>query len=258
MKYLLTVLLFIFSTQAFSQQASCFNVFAEKNQEPFTVDSLYSLKFKKTRIPLAAVTFGATVTGVGASLGAVPMAIIGLPSGVMAAGMYSFAHSGKKAMFERFKTDLLSKYSHEENTDLPSHLPSKYSHEEKAALKEEISRTNMIRQAVFFINNGISKNDSRRLIQFLISQGEDINYKHSLIFEGKDMLTGYTPMHEAVKGDNPVAIQMLYELGGSIHIKDSQGRTPLDLAIELKSKKAQKALSRISIMEQADGVVGKS
>lgn len=215
------------SVPAFAEKASCFSVFAKKNQEPLTLDTIRSLKFKKRGMPVTALLTGATATGVGAGLGFIPLALIGLPSGIVVSSTYAFSNAMLKKMLEDFKQRVISKYSNETKEESP------------------YRDINLIYRAAYFAGNGLSKNDSKRLVQFLVDQGEDINHQNSFVIDGKNIRDGYAPIHQAAKEDRPGAIQVLYELGGDIYIKNNQGQTPLEVALAQNSKKAQKALSRI-------------
>ena len=240
MKHLLLILPFILSTPVFAQSASCLSTFAQKNQvaqknqEPFTSESLKSLRYKSGFAPILAVLSGATITGFGATgdindILPPVLAVTGLPVGLTVAGIISFDQTFIQSRFEQFKQALISKY-HDKNQ-------SPY-----AAIN-----TGFIHLAVTFMNNrlvslgqGLSKNDSKRLIRFLVEEGENVNGTL-----GPKNLT--TPMHVAVEMDNPVAVRILHELGADIYRKNNEGRTAVDLSVELgyKARRAQKELNRI-------------
>ena len=237
MKHLLLFLPFILSTPVFAQSASCFSIFAQKNQGPLTSESLGSLNYKRSLMPLASVLAGTAVLGIGVAgtMGVMPDILptgvggVGLSAGVILGLQITRVQNFFKSEFKQFKQDLIDKYYNQKTLD---------------------NKESFIHRAVMHINTGgtgiggISTSDSKKLIQFLMEQGENIN--------GKDTWRGYTPMHIAVKENNPVAIRILHELGADIYQKNAAGKTPVDLSVELgyKARRAQKALNRIMYTEK--------
>lgn len=227
MKHFLVIFFLFLSIPSFSKKNSCSDAFSKNNEQPFTSDSIYSLQFKGKVdfVSMTTMIGGATVGGAGAVTGELPLMILGGVIGAVGIKLYgaTFRNDWQQAKFSTFKRGLILKYL------------------EKAVDTFAKKRVNFINQAVPFIGFGLSKRDAKRLIQFLINEGENINES---IGE-----TQSTPMHLAAKTNNPSAIEVLYELGGDIHIKNAEGLTPLTVALNKKANKAQRALVNILAQE---------
>jgi len=71
------------------------------------------------------------------------------------------------------------------------------------------------------------------IVKLLVARGADI---HAMaLVDGRDKTRGTTPLHEACgfRG-NLASVKFLVENGADVNVKDSQGRTPLDSAKNLK------------------------
>ncbi|KIO01817.1 hypothetical protein M404DRAFT_1002774 [Pisolithus tinctorius Marx 270] len=62
----------------------------------------------------------------------------------------------------------------------------------------------------------------------------DLLLKHGANPNLKDDV-GLSPLHWAVVRGNRAILRRLVEIGADIHAKDAEGRTPRDMAVELKS-----------------------
>ncbi|KIO00062.1 hypothetical protein M404DRAFT_1004177 [Pisolithus tinctorius Marx 270] len=62
----------------------------------------------------------------------------------------------------------------------------------------------------------------------------DLLLKHGANPDLKDDV-GLSPLHWAVVRGNRAILRRLVEIGADIHAKDAEGRTPRDMAVELKS-----------------------
>lgn len=220
MQHLLVIFLLFFSIPSFSEKATCSNAFSEKDQK--SLDFVNEIRFQKPllRIPtsLAIATGGATAIGHAFVNQSVPMAILG--SFLLAEGFRMYHHpKPQEQKFIAFKQGLISKYG-EETIDTFSR-------------REE----NFIYRAIPFINHGISKRASKKLLQFLIDKGENINEG---VGDAKN-----TPMHLAAKMNNPLAIKLLHELGGDLHAKNAEGLSPRHVALDHNAKRAEEALNKL-------------
>lgn len=234
MRYLLLIPVLFFSIPSFSK-GSCLNIFSKKtSEEPFTVDSIRDLRFKEKMDPVFMTTMigGVAVWGVGAIEMNVPLMLIGGVTGVLGYKISSsnFKAQWLKATFKTFREGLISKYV-EERVDT-------------FAKKDK----NFIYEVVPFIGRGISKAKAKKIIQFLIDKGEDINEG---IVSVDVKVERDTPMHRAVRLNNPLAIEILYELGADIHKDNSDGVSPLTVGIDGANshKKTQKTLANILVQE---------
>lgn len=61
-----------------------------------------------------------------------------------------------------------------------------------------------------------------KIVEMLIDYGLDVN--------AIGPKNGYTPLHDAVWGDNPAAAKLLLEKGADPSIKNKEGQTPLEKA----------------------------
>lgn len=61
-----------------------------------------------------------------------------------------------------------------------------------------------------------------QIVEMLIDYGLDVN--------AIGPKNGYTPLHDAVWGNNPAAAKLLLEKGADPHIKNKEGQTPLEKA----------------------------
>lgn len=74
--------------------------------------------------------------------------------------------------------------------------------------------------------------DRRKLVRFLLQKGVDIN--------AIDQRSGITALHTAVLENNLAAVELLLSNGANPSIEDRErGKTPLELALELKNRPAQ-------------------
>ncbi|KAJ5130977.1 ankyrin [Penicillium bovifimosum] len=63
---------------------------------------------------------------------------------------------------------------------------------------------------------------------------------------------GYTPLHEAAKGDDPVVIRLLLEAGADRSIKNKKGESPSQIHLkhwQMKKKIAKKHREIMDMLE---------
>jgi ankyrin repeat protein len=72
------------------------------------------------------------------------------------------------------------------------------------------------------------------VINFLVSEGADINIKHGL--------TNWTPLHWAVANKYVEAVKILVSWGADVDVKDDGGWTPLTMAVNLEDVETIKFL----------------
>ena len=70
----------------------------------------------------------------------------------------------------------------------------------------------------------------REIVDLLIAKGADINAT-----AGAGDGVGWTPLHEAAEGGHKKVVELLIQKGANINVKNGDGRTPMDLAIEHKN-----------------------
>ncbi|KAK8017199.1 hypothetical protein PG991_008275 [Apiospora marii] len=113
--------------------------------------------------------------------------------------------------------------------------------------------------------NALSRAVSREICELLVERGADVDFKHSradldFLYNPRSSreasARGITPLHCAIESRNLGQAQRLIEKGASVHATDSLGRTPLLVAMHIKSGfSVKEKLVQLLLEHGADGNV---
>jgi hypothetical protein len=116
---------------------------------------------------------------------------------------------------------------------------------------EEVRELNMAAGARFAFE-AKDEAQARRQLRHYLDAGVDINAldAHTKSIDRQEPLK-ITALHGAVLGPEVMEVRLLLEFGASTQVRDSKGRTPLDLARELQSKNPSPARAEVIRMLEA-------